>query len=79
MKKTIAVIFGGKSAEHEVSILTAHIPIIPALKATGKFDVIPIYISEEGYTKPFFLQKTAIPSVVSLAGLLVVSIYKHLY
>lgn len=49
MKKKIAVIFGGKSAEHEVSILTAHIPIIPALKATGKFDVIPIYISEEGY------------------------------
>ncbi|HEY4524816.1 MAG TPA: D-alanine--D-alanine ligase family protein [Candidatus Paceibacterota bacterium] len=46
--KTIAVIFGGKSAEHDVSIVTAHIPIIETLLATGAFDVWPIYITKEG-------------------------------
>lgn len=48
MKKNIAVIFGGKSAEHEVSIITAHHPIIKALEATGDFDVWPVYISKNG-------------------------------
>src|SRR3989338_1622831 len=48
MTKTIAVIFGGKSAEHDVSIVTAHIPIIETLLATGAFDVWPIYITKEG-------------------------------
>jgi D-alanine-D-alanine ligase len=46
--KSIAVIFGGKSAEHDVSIITAHIPIIDSLQASGQFDVWPIYISKEG-------------------------------
>lgn len=48
MKKTIAVIFGGRSAEHDVSIITAHIPIIQSLLATGQFDVWPIYIAKNG-------------------------------
>lgn len=48
MKKTIAVIFGGRSAEHDVSIITAHIPIIQSLVASGQFDVWPIYISKDG-------------------------------
>lgn len=48
MKKTVAVIFGGKSAEHDVSIITAHLPIISSLISSGKFEVIPIYISKEG-------------------------------
>ena len=48
MKKTIAVIFGGKSAEHDVSIITAHNPIIQSLIAIGDFDVLPIYISKNG-------------------------------
>jgi len=47
-KKNIAVIFGGRSAEHDVSIITAHIPIIQSLLAAGQFDVWPIYISREG-------------------------------
>lgn len=47
-KKNIAVIFGGKSAEHDVSIITAHIPIITALETVGTYDVWPIYISKEG-------------------------------
>jgi len=46
--KSIAVIFGGKSAEHDVSIITAHTPIIDSLMASQKFDVWPIYISREG-------------------------------
>lgn len=46
--KTIAVIFGGKSAEHDVSIITAHIPIIDSLLASGQFDVWPVYITKEG-------------------------------
>lgn len=48
MKKTIAVIFGGQSAEHDVSIITAHIPIIQSLLAAGQFDVWPIYIAKDG-------------------------------
>lgn len=47
-KKTIAVIFGGRSVEHDVSIITAHTPIIQSLLATGKFDVLPIYIAKDG-------------------------------
>lgn len=48
MKKTIAVIFGGRSAEHDVSIITAHTPIIQSLLVTGQFDVWPIYIGKDG-------------------------------
>lgn len=48
MKKTIAVIFGGQSPEHDVSIITAHIPIIQSLMASDKFDVWPIYIAKDG-------------------------------
>ncbi len=48
MKKTIAVIFGGQSAEHDVSIITAHKPIIASLLASGQFDVCPIYIAKDG-------------------------------
>jgi D-alanine-D-alanine ligase len=48
MKKVVAVIFGGRSAEHDVSIITAHIPIIQSLSASGQFDVWPIYITKDG-------------------------------
>lgn len=48
MRKTIAVIFGGRSTEHDVSIITAHTPIIRSLFATGQFDVWPIYIAKDG-------------------------------
>lgn len=46
--KTIAVIFGGRSSEHDVSIITAHTPIIESLLATGEFDVWPVYIAKDG-------------------------------
>jgi len=48
MKKSIAVIFGGRSAEHDVSIITAHLPIIQSLLASGQFEVWPVYITTEG-------------------------------
>lgn len=48
MKKTIAVIFGGRSAEHDVSIITAHTPIIQSLLAAGTFNVVPVYIAKDG-------------------------------
>jgi D-alanine-D-alanine ligase len=48
MKKTIAVIFGGRSAEHDISIITAHIPIIQSLLAMGHYGVVPIYIAKDG-------------------------------
>jgi len=46
--KTVAVIFGGRSAEHDVSIITAHIPIIDSLIASGQYDVWPVYITKDG-------------------------------
>ena len=48
MKKTIAVIFGGRSAEHDVSIITAYIPIIQSLVTMGQYNVLPIYIAKDG-------------------------------
>ncbi|MEI7683260.1 MAG: D-alanine--D-alanine ligase [Candidatus Saccharibacteria bacterium] len=46
--KTIAVIFGGRSAEHDVSIITALAAIIKPLELTKKFQVEPIYIAKDG-------------------------------
>lgn len=46
MKKNIGVVFGGKSGEHEVSIITT----ISVLKEIDyeKYNVIPFYITKEG-------------------------------
>jgi D-alanine-D-alanine ligase len=46
--KTIAVIFGGVSTEHDVSIITALTSIIRPLKTIGGYEVEPVYISKEG-------------------------------
>jgi D-alanine-D-alanine ligase len=46
MKKTIAVIFGGRSGEHEISIRSAR-TVIEELDASG-YDVIPLAITGEG-------------------------------
>lgn len=46
--ESIAVIFGGVSAEHDVSIVTAINSIIKPLELTGSYTVIPIYISKSG-------------------------------
>ena len=45
MKTVIGVFFGGKSVEHEVSIISAH-QVINAIDKE-KYDVMPIYITKE--------------------------------
>jgi len=46
MKIKVGVLFGGKSVEHEVSVITA----IQAINAfdKDKYDIVPIYITREG-------------------------------
>ncbi len=46
--KIVAVIFGGKSAEHDVSIITALSSIIKPLELTKEYSVEPIYIAKDG-------------------------------
>ncbi len=53
-KPNIAVIFGSRSAEHDVSIITAIVSIIEPLELLNKYNVIPIYIAKDGawYSSP---------------------------
>lgn len=46
MKTNVAVFFGGRSVEHEISVISA----IQAINAFNrdKYDIIPIYISKQG-------------------------------
>ncbi|NLL46367.1 MAG: D-alanine--D-alanine ligase [Clostridiales bacterium] len=46
MKIKVGLLFGGKSVEHEVSVITA----IQAMNSfdKGKYDIVPIYISRQG-------------------------------
>lgn len=46
--KTVAVIFGGRSTEHDVSILTALASVIKPLELSKKFKVEPVYITKDG-------------------------------
>ncbi len=46
--KTIAVIFGGRSAEHDVSIITAIASIIKPLELSKKYRVEAVYIAKNG-------------------------------
>ncbi len=46
-KSVVAVIFGGRSAEHEVSILTAH-EAMAVLREMPAYDVVPVYITKTG-------------------------------
>jgi len=48
MNKTIAVLFGGKSTEHDISIITALGSIIKPLELSKKYDVLAIYITKDG-------------------------------
>lgn len=45
---SIAVIFGGRSAEHDVSIVTALASIIKPLELTKKYRVEAVYIAKDG-------------------------------
>jgi len=46
--ETVAVIFGGRSAEHDVSIITALSAIIKPLELSKKYRVEAIYITKDG-------------------------------
>jgi len=46
--KTVAVIFGGRSTEHDVSIVTALASIIKPLELTKEYNVEAVYISKNG-------------------------------
>ncbi len=46
--KTVAVIFGGRSTEHDVSVVTALASIIKPLELTKQYKVEPIYIAKDG-------------------------------
>ncbi len=46
--ETVAVIFGGRSAEHDVSIVTALSSVIKPLELTKKYKVEAIYIAKDG-------------------------------
>ncbi len=46
--QTVAVFYGGQSAEHDVSIVTALTAIIKPLELTKKYQVVPVYIAKDG-------------------------------
>ena len=46
--KTVAVIFGGRSTEHDVSIVTALASIIKPLELTHQYKIEPVYIAKDG-------------------------------
>lgn len=46
--KTIAVIFGGRSTEHDVSIVTALASVIKPLELTKNYKVEAVYIAKDG-------------------------------
>lgn len=48
MNKTVAVFFGGKSTEHDISIITALSAVIKPLELIKKYDVVPVYIDKKG-------------------------------
>lgn len=47
-KPVVAVVFGSRSTEHDVSIITALVAVIAPLQASKKYQVVPIYISKQG-------------------------------
>lgn len=55
-KQTVAVVFGSRSAEHDISIVTAIGSVIKPLRVSGNYEVLPVYISKSSawYTGPEF-------------------------
>lgn len=47
-RPTVAVFFGSRSTEHDVSIVTAIAAVIKPLKLSQKYDVLPVYIAKDG-------------------------------
>lgn len=46
--KTVAVVFGGRSTEHDVSIVTAIASVIKPLELTKQYKVEAVYIAKDG-------------------------------
>ncbi len=46
-KTRVAVLFGGRSPEHEISVVTA-LQVLDAFDST-RFETIPVYIDTDGY------------------------------
>ncbi|MBN2327899.1 MAG: D-alanine--D-alanine ligase [Candidatus Omnitrophica bacterium] len=46
-KTIVAVLFGGRSTEHEISVITA-LQVMDAFDST-QFEIIPVYVDAEGY------------------------------
>jgi len=46
-KQIVAVLFGGRSVEHEVSVISAH-QVMDALEVAG-YELLPVYISKAGH------------------------------
>ena len=46
MKTTIGVFFGGRSTEHEISVISANQAM--AAIDRDKYDVVPVYITKQG-------------------------------
>src|SRR5664279_4891150 len=46
--KTIAVIFGSRSTEHDVSIVTALAAVVKPLELTKQYKVEAVYIAKDG-------------------------------
>ena len=69
-KTTVGVIFGGRSVEHDVSIVTGH-QVMSAFDPSH-YEVVPIYIDREGrwFTgAPLLDLKNYTNEIVSLAGI----------
>lgn len=68
MKTTVAVFFGGRSTEHEISVISAN----QAMHAINrdKYDVLPVFISKEGrmYTGDALLDIKAYRNIPALLG-----------
>jgi D-alanine-D-alanine ligase len=45
-KQVVAVLFGGRSVEHEVSVISAH-QVMDALEVAG-YDLLPVFIDKQG-------------------------------
>jgi len=53
-QQTTAVIFGGRSTEHDVSIVTAIAGVLNPLKLSSAYSGLPVYIAKDGrwYSEP---------------------------
>lgn len=60
-KTRVAVLFGGRSTEHEISIITA-LQVMDAIDST-RYDLLPVYVDTEGawWTGDVLRQRSAYP------------------